>query len=67
MSFETAVFPEETHLYAASLNEPTVYRPQAHIFWSERVPWLLCHDDLPKHPEGLQNAARTGRTLLPPA
>ncbi len=67
MSFETAVFPEQTHLYAASLNEPAVYTPQAHIFWSERVPWQLFDDDLPKHPEGLQEAARKGRTLLPPA
>mgnify|MGYP006292142163 FL=1 len=25
MSFETAVFPEETHLYANSLEEPSVY------------------------------------------
>ena len=65
MSFETAVFPDQTHLYANSLDVASVYRPQAHIFWSERVPWLTSHDQLPKHEKGLQDAARRGVRIMP--
>jgi hypothetical protein len=65
MSFETAVFPEETHLYANSLEDPSVYEPKAHIFWSERVPWLTSLDRLPKYKKGLQDAARKGSQLMP--
>jgi len=63
-SFETEVFPDETHLYAPSLDDPTLYRPTAHIFWSERLPWVSVADDLPKHAKGLQHAATTGGKLL---
>ena len=66
MSFETAVFPDQTHLYANSLEEPSVYKPQAHIFWSERVPWMKSYDILPKHERGLQEAAREKREVFPP-
>jgi len=64
MSFETQVFPEESHLYAATLNDPSIYEPQAHVFWSEKLPWLSISDDLPKHPKGLQHAASNGERLL---
>ncbi|MEQ8605066.1 MAG: GFA family protein [Marivibrio sp.] len=63
-SFETDVFPDETHLYAPSLDDRSLYRPSAHIFWSERLPWVSVGDDLPKHPKGLQDAAANGRSLL---
>ncbi len=64
MSFETEVFPEETHLYAATLDTPEVYQPTAHIFWSERLPWVTSFDHLPTHEKGLQHAAGEGETLL---
>ena len=64
MSFETAVFPEETHICANSLDDPSVYRPQAHIFWSERVPRLTSLDRLPTHEKGLQDAARRRSRIL---
>lgn len=64
LSFETEVFPDETHLYAATLDDPSIYRPSAHIFWSERLPWVQVADDLPKHPKGLQDAAAKGAPLL---
>ena len=63
-SFETEVFPDETHLYAASLDDPNLYRPTAHIFWSERLPWIELSDDLPKHEKGLQHAAQSGSKFL---
>jgi hypothetical protein len=64
MSFETDVFPDEVHLYANTLETPAIYRPTAHIFWSERLPWVRFSDGLPKHPKGLQDAARNGTHLL---
>lgn len=63
-SFETEIFPEETHLYSATLDDPSVYHPTAHIFWSERVPWVSFADDLPKYAKGLQHAANHGGSLL---
>jgi hypothetical protein len=64
LSFETQIFADETHLYAATLEDPSLYRPTAHIFWSERLPWVTFSDDLPKHPKGLQDAAQSGNPLL---
>ena len=63
-SFESDVFPDETHLYAVTLDDPSSYRPTAHIFWSEHLPWLQVADSLPKHPKGLQHAAQAGGKLL---
>jgi hypothetical protein len=67
MSFETAVFPDQTHLYANSLEDPSVYEPQAHIFWSERIPWMKSSDELPKHEKGLQEAARKKEEIFRPS
>ena len=64
LSFETKVFPEETHLYAATLDEPEKYKPTAHIFWSERLPWVQVSDELLKHEKGLQASAKAGEKLL---
>ena len=64
LSFETEVFPDETHLYAVTLDSPEAYTPTAHIFWSERLPWVQVGDDLPTHEKGLQNAASDEKTLL---
>jgi len=64
LSFETEVFPDETHLYAVTLDDATLYQPTAHIFWSERLPWVTTSDTLPKHPRGLQDAAMSGGKLL---
>ena len=64
MSFESEVFPTETHLYAPTLDNPELYQPTAHIFWSEHLPWVRVTDDLPKHEKGLQAAAKVGETLL---
>lgn len=63
-SFESEVFPDETHLYAPSLDDPAQYQPTAHIFWSERLPWVRTGDDLPKHAKGMQDAAAKGEKLL---
>jgi hypothetical protein len=48
--FESSRWPGELHVTLASL-DPAVAAtlvPQAHVFWSDRVPWCAVHDDLPK-------------------
>lgn len=48
--YRAEVWPDETHLYAATLDDPTAFKPEAHYHWAERVPWLIIADDLPKYP-----------------
>lgn len=49
LSYETADRPGEIDLYAASLDDASGVAITQHWFWSERVSWLACNDDLPKH------------------
>ena len=39
----------ETHLYAATLDDPADFQPKAHFHWAERVPYVRVTDDLPKY------------------
>ena len=49
MSYEAAIWPKETHLYAGTMDDPAAFVPQAHFHYAERLPWLEVTDDLPKH------------------
>ena len=49
MTAQKEIWPDETHLYAATLDDPTLFEPQAHFHFAERLPWLHITDDLPKH------------------
>lgn len=46
--YRSSRWPDEVHLYAACLDCPDLFRPQAHYHYAERVPWLRIEDDLPK-------------------
>lgn len=48
LSFESTRWPGELHLYAASMDDPSAYRPQLHCHHAERLAWLHIADDLPK-------------------
>ena len=48
MAFRGADFPDEIFLYAASLEDPAMYKPDMHVHYGERLPWLNIVDDLPK-------------------
>ena len=48
--YENEIWPDETHLYAATLNDPELFEPTAHVHWEEKVSWLEISDNLPKHP-----------------
>ena len=46
ISYRSHLLPGERHFFAATLDRPEDYRPTAHDFWAERLPWLAICDDL---------------------
>jgi|GEM_PF-195573 len=48
LSYETAERPQETDLYAATLDDPAAYAPAGHDHWNEHLPWLRLADGLPR-------------------
>jgi len=52
LAYRSDKLPEEIHGFAASLNDPSDFQPQAHFFHAERLAWLHLEDDLPKHARG---------------
>lgn len=52
MAYDSDRFPDEIHLYAASLDDPAAFAPEAHFFFAEHLPWFDVQDDLPRHPAG---------------
>ncbi len=49
MAYESDRYPDEIHLYAASLEDSRDFAPQFHVHWAERVPWISLDDALPRH------------------
>lgn len=52
MGYSALHWPDETHFYAASLEDPSDFTPESHAYWSERLPWIHLNDDLPRHSDG---------------
>ncbi len=50
VTYQWTGWPNETHLYAAGLDDPTQFVPEAHFHYAERLPWLTVSDELPKYP-----------------
>jgi hypothetical protein len=47
--FESARWPGEIHVTLAHLDSDAGLRPEAHAYWSNRVPWVgVSGDELPK-------------------
>ena len=46
--FKSKRWPGETHLHAATLDDPVQYTPDRQVFSGERVPWLDKIEGLPK-------------------
>lgn len=49
MAFQADRYAGEIHLYAATLTAPEQFKPQFHVHYDSRLPWLHLADDLPKH------------------
>jgi hypothetical protein len=50
MTYQAAIWPDETHLYAATMDDPAQFEPQAHFHFAEKLDWIAFKDDLPKYP-----------------
>ena len=58
--FESTHRPDQVDLVLANLDEPADIRPQAHIFFDDRVDWVCTDDDLPRlgGPTGMEALER---------
>jgi hypothetical protein len=54
ISYENA---EEFALYACTLDDPTVLKPENHIFVAEKMPWIEIGDSLPQFEYSAKGAA----------
>lgn len=52
MAYESDKYPEETHFYAASLEDSKDFSPQFHVHYAEKVRWVELSDDLPRYDHG---------------
>ena len=52
MAYEADRFPNEIHLYAASLERPESFEPTAHVHVAEQLPWIHLADGLPRYQGG---------------
>ena len=50
MAYDADHDARDIHLYAASLDDPADYRPTAHVFTAERLPWFDVADELKRLP-----------------
>ena len=50
MTIECGRWPTEAHLYAATLDVPTKFKPKAHFHYAEKLSWIEFADELPKYP-----------------
>jgi hypothetical protein len=46
MAYRSNRWPDEIHLYAASLENPAAVTPTRHVNWSEHLPWVRLADGL---------------------
>ena len=53
VAYRSARFADEIHFYAASLDDPARLRPQFHVYWAEKLPWVEIADSLPRYPGSL--------------
>lgn len=49
LSYRSARWPGETHLYTPTFDHPAAYPPAFHVHWAEKLPWLAVSDTLPKY------------------
>jgi len=56
VGFEAAHYAGGMHLYAASLEDPSVFRPTFHVHYESRLPWMEIADNLPKYEGALIHA-----------
>lgn len=49
LSYMCTRWPGELYIHAATLTDPSLFRPEAHIHWAERPPGTTATEDLPRY------------------
>ena len=49
LAYEADRIPDEVHVYAASLSDPSSVNPSRHVFAKEQLPWFETMDALPRY------------------
>jgi len=50
LTYESTRWPDETHILAATLDDPESVTPTRHVYWAEHLAWMAPGDDLPRFP-----------------
>lgn len=62
LTYESERIPDEVHIYAASLDDPTHLAPTRHVFTNEQLPWFEVDDGLPRYATTSRGGAVPVRT-----
>ncbi len=49
LTYENSQLPDEIHIYAALLDDPSQVQPERHVFVEEQLPWADTIDNLPRY------------------
>jgi hypothetical protein len=49
MAFEGARWPDEVHIYVATVEDPASLVPQAHVYFGQALPWIQPADGLARY------------------
>jgi hypothetical protein len=61
LTYEGERIPDEVHLYAAALADPSKVKPQRHVFVDEQLPWFETVDELPRFAQTSRGGAKPVR------
>lgn len=50
VSYSSRRFPGEMHFHVSTLDDPSSFQPEFHVFWRERLGWFRLDDDLLRFP-----------------
>jgi hypothetical protein len=61
LTYEGEGIPEEVHVYAVALADPSCVIPERHVFVEEQLPWLETADELPRFAQTSRGGAQPVR------
>jgi hypothetical protein len=48
LTFESTRWPDEVHLFVATMNDPDAFEPDRHVYMEDRIAWMHMADGLPR-------------------
>jgi len=49
LTYRNEVLGDAVHVLVAAFDNPADFEPMTHVFYGERLPWLIIGDNLPKY------------------